>query len=286
MADKAFYFPDNFSTVQLPIELYKARHAEIYLLRSMSSKNFGNLVTTENFKDFMNISELEPEKNYNWMQAELVRWKTLDGRPGTGILYKPEDFDPKRKYSVIFTFYERLSSGINNFLQPEYCIGPLNIPWFVSHGYIVFCPDIYYTLGHPGKNVYNYVVSAAMMLRSKPWVDQSALGLDGHSWGGYEVNYLISRSKLFAAAASAEGLTDLVSLSGMVRLGDMDEHIMTEIGQQRLGVGVMLFWTNRGFIWRNSPVFQADHITTPLLIMDNPMDDNVPWSQESDCSCL
>jgi len=276
MADKAFYFPDNFSTVSLPRDIYKARRADIYLLRCMSSRNFGNLVTTKNFKDFRSVTELEPENKYNWIQTELMKWKTFDGRAGTGILYKPEDFDSKRKYPVIFTFYERLSDGLNVFVAPDLCKGPLNIPWFVSHGYIVFCPDINYTMGHPSQDVYNYVNSAAELLRSKPWVDREALGLYGHSFGGYEVNCLVTRSKLFSAAVSVEGPTDLVSFSGLLRFGDLDDHIMMEVGQNRIGVTL---WKNPELYIENSPIFRADSITTPMLLMDNPLDDNVPWSQ-------
>jgi dipeptidyl aminopeptidase/acylaminoacyl peptidase len=115
-----------------------------------------------------------------------------------GILYKPEDFNPQKKYPVIFYFYERMTPGLCAFPEFDLCDGPINIPWFVSHGYLVVCPDIEFTMGDPGYGPLNYVISAAKMMAKKPWVDAKRMGIQGHSFVGYEVNYLITRSNLFA----------------------------------------------------------------------------------------
>src|SRR5581483_2171040 len=105
-------------------------------------------------------SELRPQAKYNWLTSELIQWRTFDGRLGKGILYKPQNFTPQKKYPIIFYFYERLSDGLNAFIEPELSQGPLNIAFYVSNEYLVFCPDIHYTIGKPGESAYNYVVSA------------------------------------------------------------------------------------------------------------------------------
>jgi dipeptidyl aminopeptidase/acylaminoacyl peptidase len=153
----------------------------------------------------------------------------------------------------------------------------MNIPWFVSNGYLVFCPDIHFTVGDPGKSAFNYVVSAAEMISEKPWVNARKMGIQGHSFGAYEVNYLITRTKLFAAAASAEGASDLVSFSGALGVGGVkDSHSTIEDAQYRMGATI---WGNPSSYIRNSPVFQLDKVETPLLIMDNKNDNVIPWSQ-------
>jgi dipeptidyl aminopeptidase/acylaminoacyl peptidase len=248
----------------------------MYLLQKMNASTYPNLCVTGDFKSFHPVSDLAPERQVNWLTDELVHWKTFDGRSGEGILYKPADFDSIRKYPIIFYFYERLSDGLNNFIHPEWSNGTMNIPWFVSRGYLVCCPDIYYIAGDPGKGIYNYVVSAAMDLSRKSWVDSRRMGIQGHSWGGYEVNYLVTTTRLFAAAASTAGFTDIISNSGAAGMGNCAGHVYTEFGQLRMGVPL---WDNPTAYIQNSPVFRADKITTPVLIMHNRQDPAVPWSQ-------
>src|SRR5690606_10397178 len=59
------------------------------------------------------LSGINPQQQqYNWGTAELVKWTTPMGHDAEGILYKPEDFSPDKKYPVIAYFYERLSDGL------------------------------------------------------------------------------------------------------------------------------------------------------------------------------
>ncbi len=99
--------------------------------------------------------------------------------PRKGVLYKPENFDPTKKYPIIINYYEKMSSRLNEYLTPEFANSTINIPWFVSRGYLVFSPDIYYTIGKTGESVYNSVVSAAQYLSKQPCVDVSKIGING-----------------------------------------------------------------------------------------------------------
>ncbi len=167
-------------------------------------------------------------------------------------------------------------TGLNKFIEPTLSVGPLNISCFVSQGYLVFCPDVYYTIGDVTGSVYNYVVSAAESMRQKPWVDGTRMGIQGHSFGGYEVNSLVTRTNIFAAAVSAAGMSDYVSLSGTIRLNGDDSHDYTIFSQSRLGASL---WQDQSAYIRNSPVFAADKVTTPFLMMHSKNDNNVPWPQ-------
>jgi dipeptidyl aminopeptidase/acylaminoacyl peptidase len=238
-----------------------------------------NYYITHNFKTFSPLTNIRNQQKYNWMTSELVSWKMLDGNASEGVLYKPENFDPGRKYPVIFYIYEKLAGKAHTFLNPDWSIGPIDIPTFVSNGYLVFLPDIYYQLGRPGKSAVNSVVSAVKYLSGMPYVDPNRIGIEGHSFGGYEVNYLVTHTHIFAAAVAASAPSDFVSsYGGLFGLGygggSMEESF--ETGQFRLG---NTLWQSPDAYILNSPVFVANRVTTPLLMMNNLHDYSIPFSQ-------
>jgi len=98
------------------------------------------------------------------------------------FLYTPENLDTTKKYPVIFYYYEALSAHLYEYKKPALSEGELNIPEYVSNGYVVFVPDIHYIIGYPGESAYNYVVSAAKYLAKLPWIDSTKMGLQGHSF--------------------------------------------------------------------------------------------------------
>nr|WP_294994204.1 prolyl oligopeptidase family serine peptidase [uncultured Sediminibacterium sp.] len=277
MSPDVYYFPAYKDGLMEASFLLKAKKADVYLLKRMNAGEYPNLQITTNFRTFTPLTDLNPQKKFNWLTSALINWKTFKGKDAQGILYKPENFDPQKKYPVIFYFYERLSGSLNSYLEPQLSTGDLNIPFLVSQGYLVFCPDIHYTVGDPGESAYDYVVSAAKMLSTKSWVDAKHMGIQGHSWGGYQVNYLVTRTSMFAAAAAGAGNSNFISRYGSI-LGTTysDSHQFVEKGQNRMGVTL---WQDPSRYIRNSPIFGADKVNTPLLIMHNKNDMNVPWTQ-------
>jgi dienelactone hydrolase len=254
----------------------KVESTKRYVVRRMSATEFPNLFVTSDFREFTQLTNIQPQKAYNWMTSELVSWKMPDGKMTTGILYKPEDFNPQKKYPVIFYVYEQLTDGINAFIKPEMSPGPINIPSYVSNDYIIFIPDIHYKIGYPGESAYNTVVSAANHLAKNSWVDKKRMGIQGHSFGGYEVNYIVTRTNLFAAAMSGAGPADLVSMYGSLREGAVSSQLLFENFQFRIGATL---WAKPDLFIKNSPVFYSNKVSTPLLIMHNKEDDIVSWTQ-------
>src|SRR6202012_4760619 len=111
------------------------------------------------------LSSINPQqKDYNWLTTELHHFTMLDGKPSQGLLYKPEDFDTTKKYPIIFYFYERDADNLYSYVAPTPDRAVINIPYFVSNGYLVFDPNIYYKTGAPGEDAYNSVISAARYL--------------------------------------------------------------------------------------------------------------------------
>lgn len=254
----------------------KADNNNTWLVQRMTTSEAPNYFVTRNFKTFQPLSNVQPQREYNWLTAELHEWTMFDGKKSKGILYKPENFNPQKKYPVIFHFYEEKSDELNKYLIPEATGSHINIPHFVSNGYLVFVSDIYYNIGEPAEGIYNSVVSAARYISKIPFVDSTKIGLQGHSFGGYEVNVLITKTSLFVAAAEAAGATDLVSKYNCVLLSGTSNQFQHEAGQARIGTTL---WKRPDLFIKNSPIFYADKVTTPLLIMHCKGDGVVPFEQ-------
>ena len=224
------------------------------------------------------VSHLNPQQSrYNWFSVELRRWKMGDGKMSEGLLYKPEDFDSTRKYPVIFYFYERYADNLYNYIEPMPVRASINIAYYTSNGYLVFDPDIFYKTGQPGEDAYNSVVSAAKYLAGFKWVDKDHMGLQGHSWGGYQVAYLVTRTNMFAAAEAGAPVSNMTSAYGGIRWGTgISRQFQYEKSQSRLGATL---WDKPELYLKNSPLFRADKIQTPLLLLHNDKDDAVPWYQ-------
>lgn len=272
------YFIPNYATNFTGKRPIKAKNADVYIVRREDSKNSPNFFSTTDFKTYSRISDLKPERDYNWFTTELHTWKTPDDEILQGVLYKPENFDPQKKYPIIFHYYERKSDELNGYWTPEnLCNGcTINIPTYVSRGYLVFTPDISFKLGYTGESALKAVISAAHYISKKPWVNKTKMGLQGCSFGGFETNYIVTHSSLFAAACSASGGTDFISY-----YGDLFEKAYTmqglfEAGQYRIGSSL---WQRPDLYINNSPIFKADKVTTPLLIMATSYDSGVPSSQ-------
>jgi dipeptidyl aminopeptidase/acylaminoacyl peptidase len=259
------------------ISATKANNAEKYIVIRMKSTESPNYFSTSDFKTFIPLSNNYPEKQVNWLSSELITWKALDGNILQGVLYKPENFDPQKKYPIIFYYYEKLSDDLNVYHKPEFSDGGINIPWFVSNGYLIFTPDIHYTVEEPGRSTYNSVVSAAKYLSKFSWVDTAKMGITGHSFGGYETNYLITHSKMFTAAISSSGFSNLISAYGsLTGRGTPYFSNWAEIGQGAIGASL---WQRRDLYIKNSPIFKTDKVTTPILLMNNKEDGVVPFTQ-------
>jgi dipeptidyl aminopeptidase/acylaminoacyl peptidase len=263
--------PNSFQAIQ------KAKNSNRYLVQKSSIKE-SELFWTDNLKDFNQLTDIAKQQDaYNWLNVELVKWKMFDGKESEGLLFKPENFDPTKKYPVIFYFYERDADGLYNYRAPAPSASTINIPYFVSNGYLVFDPNIYYKNGDPGESAYNSVVSAAKYLAKMPYVDSTKMAIQGQSWGGYQVAYLVTRTKMFAAAGAGAPVANMTSAYGGIRWGSgLNRQFQYERSQSRIGATL---WQRRDLYIKNSPLFNADKVTTPLLIMHNDKDGAVPWYQ-------
>lgn len=261
----------------------KAQAANVWLVKRMTTNESENLFYTTDFNIYHPISNIHPERKYNWMTAEVKEFHTTDGRKELGVLYKPENFDPAKKYPVIIHYYQELSDRAFQFKYPEPVMHNIEIPWFVSHGYLVFTPDIHYKRGHTATSAYQSVVGAANYLKTFPWVDAAHMGIQGQSFGGYETNHIVTQTDMFAAAMASAGPSNALSaLSAYFGKEVGSKHDFYQYSQYRMGV---TFWEDPQLYFEASPVLNAHRVTTPLLLMNNIMDTAVPFTQGLEMFC-
>jgi dipeptidyl aminopeptidase/acylaminoacyl peptidase len=216
-------------------------------------------------------------KDYKWGTPELFSWTSFDGEALQGIVYKPENFDETKKYPVMIYFYERHSDNLYRYMPPAPSASIINIPFFSSRDYIVFTPDIHYKVGQPGQDAYNSIVAGAEALAKNDWVDNDNMAIQGQSWGGYQVAYLVTQTDMFKAAGAGAPVSNMTSAYGGIRWeSGRSRQIQYEKGQSRLGT--TLNESLQTYI-DNSPIFFIDRVNTPLLIMHNDNDGAVPWYQ-------
>ncbi len=229
-------------------------------------------------KDFSKLSSLNPQQDeVNWGTVELVDYLANDGTPLQGLLFKPEDFDAQRKYPMMVYFYERNSDGLHTYRAPVPSASIINIPFFVSNDYVIFVPDIKYDLGLPGPSAFNSIIPGVHAVVAKGFVDKDNMAIQGQSWGGYQVAYLITQTDMFKAAGSGAPVVNMTSAYGGIRWGTgMSRMFQYEQTQSRIG-GTL--WDKPLYYIENSPLFFMDRVNTPVLIMHNDEDGAVPWYQ-------
>lgn len=265
MADAAFGAP------------IKAENADVWMVTRGTFTEFPNLWVGPSLTQLTRISDANPQqKDYNWGSVELVRWTSSDGVPLKGLLFKPENFDPARKYPMVTYFYESLSQNLHSY-QPPNGRNVINPTHYVSNGYLIFEPDIHYESGYPGPSALKSIVPGVQMLLNRGYVDPKGLGLQGQSWGGYQIAYMITQTHMFTAAMAGAPVANMTSAYGGIRWGSgLARAFQYEVGQSRIGASL---WEAPMRFIENSPLFWLDKVTTPLFVMSNDADDAVPWYQ-------
>jgi len=269
--------------VQSPDHLYdedvkKAREAERYLFTRESTTEFPDLHLSTDMQTAQKISQVNPQQGeYNWCTKELFEWVDVDGITRQGLVVKPEDFDPNKKYPAIVYFYERNAQNLNRHYHPYPHRSIINFTFYASRGYVIFIPNIWYKEGYPGKSAYDAVMSGTLALLEEGYVDRDRLGIQGHSWGGYQDAYIITQTDLFKCAESGAPVVNMTSAYGGIRWrSGLSRMFQYEHTQSRIG----------GTLWEyplryieNSPLFYLEKVNTPVLILHNDNDGAVPWYQ-------
>ncbi|MFO7732548.1 MAG: prolyl oligopeptidase family serine peptidase [Candidatus Aminicenantes bacterium] len=258
--------------------LAKAKSADTLLYTRQSYEEFPDLWTAgPDLSSPKKLTDLNPQiEEFAWGKAELVEWTSMDGVPLQGVLIKPGNYEPGRRYPVIVYFYELFSQRLHEFNQVVVNHRPC-FPFYASNGYAVFLPDVRFDLGLPGPSEVKCLVPGAQKLVDMGVADPARIGLHGHSWSGYGTAYVVTQTDFFACAVAGAPVGNMTSAySGIRWESGVARQMQYEKQQSRIGGSL---WEKPQLFWENSPVFFADRVRTPLLLMHGDEDGAVPWQQ-------
>ncbi|MBU1370693.1 MAG: prolyl oligopeptidase family serine peptidase [Bacteroidetes bacterium] len=260
--------------------LKKAKMASRFLWTKETFSDFPDWYTTDKrWKKPERLTYANPQQqNYCWGTVELVSWTTYEGKQLDGLMYLPAGYQPEGDYPMLVYFYERYSDDLYRHYAPKPSRSVINFSDYTSKGYAVFVPDITYETTKPGQSAYDAVMSGVdFILEAYPAIDSNRMGLQGQSWGGYQTAWLITRTNRFNAAMAGAPVSNMTSAYGGIRWSSgLSRAFQYEDGQSRIGGDL---WTNLDDYIENSPLFFADQVETPLLMMHNDADGAVPWYQ-------
>ncbi|MBV9880123.1 MAG: S9 family peptidase, partial [Gemmatirosa sp.] len=257
----------------------RARTADVYVYTRQSSTEFPDYWTAgADFKTPRRLTNANPEQaSFAWSPGvRLVNYVTDKGDSLQGALYLPANYEPGKKYPLLVTIYEKRSQLANTFVVPNETSTP-NRSIYTSRGYAVLDPDIVYKINDPGMSAVWSVVPAVKAAIATGVVDSTNMGLWGHSWGGYQTAFLVTQTGLFKSAIAGAPLTDMVSMYSSIywNTGGTNQGIF-EASQGRFKGN---YTDNMDAYLRNSPVFHARDVKTPLVILHNDKDGAVDFNQ-------
>jgi dipeptidyl aminopeptidase/acylaminoacyl peptidase len=256
----------------------KAKDADVVVFTEQRFDEFPDLwVSDSGFRAPQKVSNANPQQaDYTWGKAEKIEYTNTDGRKLDALLIKPDNFDPSKKYPLIVYIYEELSAGLHGYRAPAPGTS-INVTRYVSNGYIVLEPDIVYGTGHPGQDAMKCVLPAIHAVTEKGFIDEKRIGIQGHSWGGYQIAYMVSHTDVFAAVEAGAAVADMISAYGGIRWGTgMVREFQYEKTQSRIGSTP---WDDPLDFIESSPIFAVKNVHTPYLTIANDADDAVPWYQ-------
>ena len=256
----------------------KAKDANRLIYTRQSYDEFPDIhVSDTAFVFSQKLSNANPQmEEYEWGTTELLSWESTLGDTLQGFIIKPEGYDPSKSYPLLVYFYEKFSDRKNLFEQPGIHHRPC-FPVYNSSGYVIFLPDIIYREGYPGQSAIDCIMPGVDMLVEKGIADSTKLGIWGHSWSGYQTAYMVTQLDDFKAAVAGAPVGNMTSAYSGIRLGSgLARQFQYEKYQSRIGGNL---WDSLDNYIKNSPIFYAQDMNTPLLIMHGDIDDAVPWEQ-------
>ncbi len=256
----------------------RAQEADVLLTTTSRFDAFPDLRTSDaSFANPKKVSNVGAQvAAFDWGTGELMAFNNAKGVPLSAALYKPANFDAKKKYPLMVYIYERLSQNVHGFSNPAPSQN-INPALYTSNGYVILMPDIVYTTGQPGKSALDAVMPAIDKLVKQGFIDEKAIGIQGHSWGGYQIAWMVTQTNRFRAAEAGAPVGNMTSAYSGIRWGSgLPRQFQYEQQQSRIGKSLQ---EAPALYLANSPVFHITKVKTPLLILHNDQDDAVPWYQ-------
>jgi dipeptidyl aminopeptidase/acylaminoacyl peptidase len=225
------------------------------------------------------LTDANPQqKDVAWSAGARLVDYTCDngGREMQGALFLPAGYEEGKRYPTLTYIYERLSQGLHVYAQPN-ATRYANPSVYTSRGYAYFMPDISYQLDDPGRSAVWCVVPAVKAAIATGIVDPANVGLQGHSWGGYQTSFITTQTDIFKTGVAGAPLTDMVSMFSSVywNSGSANQPIfISSQGRFRSG-----YAQDPDAYLRNSPNRFAQDLKIPFMILHNDRDGAVDFNQ-------
>jgi dienelactone hydrolase len=261
--------------------LAKAKKAGVFVYTRDTYKDYPDYYATDALlRNGKRLTEANPQQqDFLWSSGVMLLDYKMDAKSGLdkplqAALFLPANYEKGKRYPTIVYYYEKMSQQLNRYAQPS--ANGFNKSVYTSNGYAVLFPDITYKINDPGMSAVWCVLPALDAAVAAGVVDRTKVGLQGHSWGGYQTAFLITQAD-FAAAVAGAPLTNLISMYSSIYFnsGSANQPIF-ESSQGRFSGG---YWDNLEAYQRNSPVYYAARVHTPLIILHNDKDGAVVWNQ-------
>lgn len=260
--------------------LAKAKNAAVYMYSKEKSNVPTEFYTTnEQLTTADQVTSNAPDRaKYTWSAgSQLVDYVSDKGDTLQGALFLPAGYEKGKKYPTIVYYYEKTSQGLNSYVNPDYPGNGFNPNMYTSNGYVVFMPDIVYKMDDPGMSAVWCVLPAVKAALKTGIIDENRMGLQGHSWGGYQTAFLVTQTNMFKAAAPGAALTNMVSMYDLIYWNSGGGNMSIFEASQGRFKGAP--WENWDSYLRNSPIYHIKKVATPILLLHNDKDGAVDFTQ-------
>ncbi|MGD1066545.1 MAG: prolyl oligopeptidase family serine peptidase, partial [Vulcanimicrobiaceae bacterium] len=253
----------------------RARHADRDVFSRETFRDYRNLWASDGtFAHAVQVTDANPQQaKYRWGTERLVSFTSRDGTPLRAVMLVPDGLRADRKAPMLVYFYEKWADMFHTYYSPAPGTSP-NFTRYVSRGYVVLLPDIAYRDGHPGDSAVDSILPAVDAAVRTGYVDPTRVGIAGHSWAAYQINYLLTKTHRFRAAEAGAAVDDMFSAYGGIRLeSGVVRESQYEHTQSRIGATP---WDRPDLYLQNSGLFGIRNVTTPYLTIHNDLDGAVP----------
>ncbi|HSW27951.1 MAG TPA: prolyl oligopeptidase family serine peptidase [Longimicrobiales bacterium] len=261
-------------------QVSKAQNADRVIFTRQTFQEFPDWWTsTTAFASPRKVTDANPFlSEYAWGGKALVDFTNSKGQRLQGTLTLPAGYEPGKRYPMIVYFYEIVSNTHHQFSTPAFDDRP-QMSTYASNGYLVLQPDVVYEIGKPGTSALDCVTSAVRKVIELGYADPARIGLQGHSWGGYQSSFILTQTDMFAAVVTGAPPTNLISFHGETYpgTGTLQQGI-TEVGQVRMGRDATP-WTAQDLYEEQSALYHVPNIKTPFMILHGTVDNAVDWHQ-------
>jgi len=229
------------------------------------------------FSDAKRITDANPQqKEYAWGHRILIDYSNRKGQKLQATLTLPAGYEEGKKYPMLVYFYEKMSQRLHQYSMPTYDDRP-HMSTYASDGYLVLMPDIIFEIGKPGTSALDCISRAVNKVIELGYANPEHIGLQGHSWGGFQAAYIVTQTDQFACVVAGAAPSCIEGEFNQVfKSSGNNNHSYYSRSQGRMGTDP---WKDHQLFRSQSAIQNAQKISTPFMLLHGTEDGSVDWLQ-------